>query len=57
MKTQPARTRIFVQLDPDDIDALDRARRDEGLSRASFARSVIVRRIRTASPVAQESAR
>ena len=60
MKNQIPKKKIVVELDPDDIDALDRARRDEGLSRTSFVRSSVVRRIRMAeanAPVVHESSR
>jgi len=45
MKNTTPKPRIVVELDPEHMQALDRARRKEGLSRTNFARATIVRSV------------
>lgn len=44
--TPPRGARIHVELDPEATEALDRAARDERLSRPAFMRNIIVRHLR-----------
>lgn len=59
MTNTTPKPRIVVELDPEHMRALDRARRNEGLNRASFARATIVRHLMAieAAAVTGEAAR
>ena len=45
MKNATPKPRIVIELDPEHMQALDRARRNVGLNRSSFARATIVRHV------------